>query len=236
MQIPAVPHPFPRSGVLLPETTVIFSIDMQLDFCAVDGYMHRLGWDVQRLRAPIEPLRQVLAAARGHGVRVVHTREGYRPDLADVQPWKRWPRDNERVRIGDPGPLGRALIRGEPGWDIVPELRPLPGEHVFDKPGFGVFAFTDADAVLRGWSIQNVVLTGVTTDCCVHSVLREALDRGYDCLVLEDCVGGPRPESHEAAMSLVRKAGGVYGAAATSRAFIDGLAQAARPGAAGVAR
>src|SRR5262249_53378528 len=130
MQIPAVPHPFPRSGALLPDNTVLFSIDMQLDFCAVDGYMHRLGWDVKRLRAPIEPLRQVLAAARAHGLRVVHPREGYRPDLADVQPWKRWPRENERVRIGDPGPLGRALIRGEPGWDIVPELRPLAGERV----------------------------------------------------------------------------------------------------------
>src|SRR5262249_26090662 len=194
------------------------------------GYMHRLGWDVKRLRAPIEPLRQVLAAARAHGLRVVHTREGYRPDLADVQPWKRWPRENERVRIGDPGPLGRALIRGEPGWDIVPELRPLAGERVFDKPGFGVFAFTDADAVLRGWSIQNVVLTGVTTDCCVHSILREALDRGYDCLVLEDCVGASSRVHHDAALALVKKASGVFGTVSDSAAFVGALGRAPSPG------
>jgi nicotinamidase-related amidase len=225
MQIPAVAHPFPRSGDLRPDNTVVFAIDMQLDFCGAGGYMHRMGYDLPHLRAPVDPIRQVLAAARAAGYRVVHTREGYAADLSDVQRWKRWGTE----KIGQPGPLGRALIRGEPGWEIDPELRPLDGERVFDKPGYGLFAFTDADAVLRGWGIQNVVLTGVTTDCCVHSVLREAVDRGYDCLVLEDCVGAPRPQDHEAAMALVRKPSGIFGAAATSRAFIDAVVGQAAP-------
>jgi nicotinamidase-related amidase len=229
-RVAADPHAFPRTGALEPATTAIFAIDMQLDFCGDGGYMHRLGCDLAVLRAPIEPMRRVLAAARSRGFRVVHTREGYAADLADVQPWKRSPhppkaegRPNDPVKIGDPGPLGRALIRGEPGWDFVPELRPLPGEPVFDKPGYGVFAFTDVDAVLRKWGIQNLVLTGVTTDCCVHSVLREALDRGYDCLVLEDCVGASKPEYHAAALTLVRKASGVFGAVSNSRAFLDAI-------------
>ena len=220
----ATPHPYPRRGALRFGNTALVVIDMQSDFCAPGGYMDRLGADLGRLRAPIEPIRRVLAAARARGFRVCHTREGYAADLADLQPWKRRAGPGERVVIGDPGPLGRALIRGEPGWDFVPELRPEPAEPIFDKPGYGVFVFTDLDQVLRGWGVENLVLMGVTTDCCVHSVLREAVDRGYDCLVLEDCVGASQRVYHEAALTLVRKPSGVFGAATDSSAFIATIA------------
>jgi nicotinamidase-related amidase len=222
--VPAQPHAFPRSGDFRAANTALAVVDMQVDFCGPGGYMDRLGADLELLRAPIGPIARVLAAARGAGLRVFHTREGYRPDLADVQPWKRLEKPGGQARIGDPGPLGRALIRGEPCWDFVPELSPAAGEPVFDKSGFGAFAFTDLDRVLRQWGVENLVLTGVTTDCCVHSVLREAIDRGYDCLVLEDCVGASRRVYHDAALTLVRKASGVFGAVSDSAAFIGALA------------
>jgi nicotinamidase-related amidase len=221
--VPGQPFPFPRRGTLHPDSTAIFVIDMQRDFCAPGGYMDRLGADLAPLRAPIGPIQRVLEAARPLGYRVVHTREGYAPDLGDVQRWKL----TDRVKIGDPGPLGRALIRGELGWETIRELRPRPGEPVFDKPGYGVFAFTDLDATLRGWGVEHVVLTGVTTDCCVHSILREALDRGYDCLVLEDCVGASGQAHHDAALSLVRKASGVFGTVSDSLRFVEAISRPA---------
>jgi nicotinamidase-related amidase len=185
--------------------------------------MHRLGASLNGLRAPIRAIRRVLAAAREAGFRVVHTREGYGPDLADLQPWKRGGGPHDPVAIGDAGPMGRALIRGEPCWDIIPELAPQSGECVLDKPSYGPFATTDIDALLRGWGIQNLVLTGVTTDCCITSCLREALDRGYDCLVLSDCVGSSDIIYHEAALTLMRKASGVFGTTATAEAFIGAV-------------
>ena len=222
-QVPGDPQDFPRDGALSRETTALMIIDMQHDFCSVGGYMDRLSVALAGLRAPIAPIRRVLAAARDAGYRVVHTREAYRPDLADVQPWKL----HDAIAIGEAGKLGRALIRGEPGWQILPELAPAPGETVFDKPSYGAFATTDIDAVLRGWGISNLVLAGVTTDCCVTSCLREALDRGYDCLVLADCVGAADPIHHEAALALMRKTSGIYGTTATADDFIATL-EAAR--------
>jgi nicotinamidase-related amidase len=219
VSIPGHPRPFPHRGDLRPDNTAIFVIDMQRDFCAEGGYMERLGCDLALLRAPIAPIQRVLQVVRRLGYRVVHTREGYRPDLADVQRWKL----ADRIKIGDPGPLGRALIRGEPGWETIPDLEPSPGEPVFDKPGYGVFTFTDLDATLKAWGVEHVVLTGVTTDCCVHSVLREALDRGYECLVLEDCVGASSRLYHDAALTLVRKAGGVFGTVSDSVTLIGAL-------------
>src|SRR5262249_23936631 len=210
--VPGQPRAFPPPGGRRPDNTAVFVIDMQRDFCAEGGYMARMGCDLTLLRAPIEPIRRLLQAVRSLGFRVAHTREGYGADLGDVQRWKL----GDRVRIGDPGPLGRALIRGEPGWDFVPELGPAPGEPVFGQPGHGVFAFTDVDARLRAWGVEHLVLTGVTTDCCVHSVLREALDRGYECLVLEDCVGASSVTYHEAALTLVRKASGAFGTVSDS--------------------
>jgi nicotinamidase-related amidase len=215
------PHDFPLSGELRPENTALVVVHMQHDFCSEGGYMHRLGASLNGPRAPIAPMRRVLAAARAAGYHVIHTREGYRSDLADLQPWKRGGSPNDAIAIGDAGPMGRALIRGEPCWEIIPELAPAPGEHILDKASYGPFATTDIDVLLRGWGVQNLVLTGVTTDCCVTSCLREALDRGYDCLVLADCVGTADSVHHEAALTLMRKPRGVFGTTATSDALID---------------
>ena len=217
------PHDFPLRGELRPDNTALLVIDMQHDFCSDGGYMHRLGASLSSLRAPIEPIRRVLAAARAAGYRVMHTREGYASDLSDLQPWKRGGGPNDAVAIGDVGPMGRALIRDEPCWDIISELAPWPGEPVIDKPSYGPFATTEIDALLRSWGIVNLVLTGVTTDCCVTSCLREALDRGYDCIVLADCVGSADPVHHEAALTLMRKRSGVFGTTTTAEAFIDAI-------------
>ncbi len=204
------PHDFPLHGELQPATTALLVIDMQHDFCSEGGYMHRLGAPLAGLRAPIQPIRRVLMAARTAGYHVIHTRESYRADLADLQPWKQGGGPHDAIAIGDAGPMGRALVRGEPCWDIIPELAPAPGEPIMDKASYGAFATTDIDAILRGKGVRNLVLTGVTTDCCVTSCLREALDRGYDCLVLTDCVGSSSPVHHEAALTLMRKHSGVY--------------------------
>ncbi len=222
-KVAATPHPYPRGGELSPDNTVIFVIDMQIDFCGEDGYVHRAGIDLALLRAPIGPIGEVLSAARAEGYRIAHTRAGYSADLSDLQGWREWLNPNDPVRIGDAGPLGRALVRGEPCWDFIPELTPEPGERVFDKAGFGLFAFTDAGAVLEGWGVRNLVLTGVTTDCCVHSVLREAVDRGYDCLTLEDCVGATQRSYHEAALTVVKKTSGIFGTVSDSATFIRAL-------------
>ena len=222
-RVPGDPHDFPVHGDLRPGNTALLVIDMQHDFCSEGGYMHRLGAPLRGLRAPIEPIRSVLKAARAAGDRVVHTPEGYASDISDLQPWKRGGGRNDTVAIGDAGAMGRVLVRGEPCWDIIPELAPMPGEHILDKPSYGPFATTDIDTLLRGWGIRNLVLTGVTTDCCVTSCLREALDRGYDCLVLADCVGSADPVHHEAALTLMRKQSGVFGTTATADAFIDAI-------------
>jgi nicotinamidase-related amidase len=214
------PHDFPVHEALRPANTALLVIDMQHDFCSEGGYMHRIGAPLTGLRAPIEPIRRLLKASRAAGYHIVHTREGYASNLSDLQPWKRTRSSNDTVAIGDVGPMGRALIRGESCWEIIPELAPWPGEPVVDKPSYGPFATTNIDTVLRSWGIRNLVLTGVTTDCCVTSCLREALDRGYDCLVLSDCVGSAYPVHHEAALTLMRKRSGVFGTTATADAFI----------------
>jgi nicotinamidase-related amidase len=222
-QVSGDPHAFPLSGELQPGNTSLLVIDMQHDFCSEGGYMHRLGAQLSGLRAPIEPIRDVLAAARRAGYHVMHTREGYSSDLSDLQPWKRGGGPNDTIAIGDAGPMGRALIRGEPCWEIIPELAPVPGECILDKPSYGPFATTDIDTTLRNWGIRNLVLTGVTTDCCVTSCLREALDRGYDCLVLTNCVGSADLVHHEAALTLMRKLSGAFGTTSTSMAFIEAI-------------
>jgi nicotinamidase-related amidase len=224
IDVPAEPYAFG----LDPDRTALVVIDMQRDFLEPGGFGELLGNDVSLLARVVEPLEAVLDAARAAGMLVVHTREGHRPDLSDCPPAK-LARGRLTTGIGSAGPNGRVLVRGERGHDIVDELAPLPGEVVLDKPGKGAFYATDLELMLRNAGVTSLVVTGVTTEVCVHTTVREANDRGFECLVLSDCVGSYFPEFHEMGLRMIAAQGGIFGWVAPSSELLEALGAPSQP-------
>ncbi len=227
--IEADPYTWPYDGVIDPSRTALINIDWQTDFCGPGGYVDAMGYDLDLTRAGLEPTARVLAAARAVGMTVIHTREGHEPDLSDLPPNKLWRSRRIGAGIGDAGPCGRILVRGETGWEIVPEVAPIAGEPIIDKPGKGAFYATDLDAVLKNRGIRRLIVCGVTTEVCVNTSMREANDRGYDAVVLEDCVASYFPEFQRVALEMIKAQGGIVGWVSDSASILSAL-EVAFPG------
>jgi nicotinamidase-related amidase len=219
IKFPAEPAPL---SVDVDKSALII-IDMQRDFLEPGGFGEALGNDVSRLQAAVAPCRAVLDAARHVGMLVIHTREGHRPDLTDAPPHK-VERGDPATRIGAPGPMGRILVRGEPGHDIIPELYPLPSEPVIDKPGKGAFYQTDLELMLKNRGIDTLFVAGVTTEVCVNTTVREANDRGFRCIVLSDCCASYFPEFHQMGLAMIKAQGGIFGSVVGSGPLLSSLA------------
>jgi len=202
--------------------TAVIIIDMQRDFLEPGGFGETLGNDVSLLCAAVAPCQALLAGARKHRLLIIHTREGHRPDLSDAPPAK-LQRGAPHLRIGAPGPMGRILVRGEPGHDIVPALYPQSGEPVIDKPGKGAFHATELHSILHNRSIENLIVCGVTTEVCVHTTVREANDRGYRCIVPGDCCASYFPEFHEVGLRMIKAQGGIFGWVSDSARVVAAL-------------
>ena len=213
----------PSTLVVDLDHAALIIIDMQRDFLEPGGFGETLGNDVSLLQAAVAPLRKVLDAARGAKMLVIHTREGHRPDLSDA-PRHKVERGEPSLRIGAPGPMGRILVRGEPGHDIIPELYPRSGEPVVDKPGKGAFYATELQSILDNRDIENLIVCGVTTEVCVHTTVREGNDRGYRCIVPSDCCASYFPEFHAAGLAMIRAQGGIFGWVTDSERVLAALA------------
>lgn len=224
LTVASEPYVWPFDGPCSLATVALIVIDMQTDFCGKGGYIDSQGIDLANTRGAIGPIAAVLAEARRHPeILVLHTREGHRPELVDLPENKRWRSKRVSTGIGEMGPCGRILVRGEPGWEIIPELAPLPGEPIIDKPGKGAFFATDLEFILQMTGRKRLIICGITTDVCVSTTLREANDRGYECLVLSDGTGATQIEHHRAALTMTTMQGGIFGTVATSKEVVAGL-------------
>ncbi|SHF20735.1 Nicotinamidase-related amidase [Kaistia soli DSM 19436] len=223
---------WPVTGPLDLDRTALVVIDMQTDFCGPGGWIDRLGQSIENTRKPISPIAELLEAARVAGMTIIHTREGHRPDLSDLNPVKRWRSRLHGVGIGDESNQGRALTRGDPGHDIIAELYPLPGEIVVDKPGKSSFHATEFDQILRARGIEALIVCGVTSDCCVQSTIRDGADLGYDCVLVVDGTAAVETANHQGMVDLLAAYGGRWGAVSSSEALIALIAGASKAGAA----
>ena len=217
-------YSWPFDGHLERGNTALLIVDMQVDFCAPGGWLDQLGVDLAGLRRPIEPLRRVLDAVRASGFHAIYLRESYRPDLSDLNRTKRWRVEHRGLAIGEHGANGRVLVRGEPGSDIVPELAPEPGEPVIDRPGMSGFYASELEQVLRGQGIRNLIVGGAMAESSVQATLRDANDRGYECLLLADCCGAADPEELKATLDMLGILNGLYGSITQSTALLRAIA------------
>ncbi|TAQ87883.1 hypothetical protein B7494_g3799 [Chlorociboria aeruginascens] len=224
-RVEATPYTWPHDNTFKPKTTALVIIDMQKDFCSPEGYLQFQGYDITPMRAIIPRIQSILSSFRERGFPIYHTREGHRPDLSTLSS-----RESVRSRnnaasfgIGDKGPLGRLLIRGEVGHGIIPELTPLPNEPIIDKPGRSAFQHTEFGLMLRIKGIQNLVFCGVTTDVCVHSTMREANDNGFDCVLVEDACTASEAGLHKSAVEMVKTEGGIFGAVTDTKKILEAL-------------